>query len=216
MLISGPSGVGKTLLAQKVTDRLERQRGVTTIFVDSLGKTTGAVLRAVLERHPNGPDDVVRTTPTESVCREFRRAVDGGTVVVLDEGDDLPETEAINELLATAHVTVIAIAHEGTDWLSRLDVVASHPFGSCHIEVGRYGVTELADILERRAIQASTVMSSPANTSRQSPTRSRVSLAMGSRRCGQLPRLPVTRASTRSIASRSRPRTNTRSIASGS
>ncbi|ELY96647.1 AAA ATPase [Natrialba chahannaoensis JCM 10990] len=153
MLISGPSGVGKTLLAQKVTERLKRQRGVTTIFVDSLGKTTGAVLRSVLEQHPNGPDDVVRTTPTDTVCRKFRHAVDGGTIVVLDEGDDLPETDAINELLTTAHVTVIAIAHEGTDWLSRLDVVTSHPFDQCHVKIGRYGVSELADILERRAIQ---------------------------------------------------------------
>ncbi|WP_265112245.1 Cdc6/Cdc18 family protein [Halosolutus halophilus] len=152
-LISGPSGVGKTLLAKKAVDRLQRQTGVTRVFVDSLGKTTGGVLRAVLEQHPNGPDDVPRTMTVDVACRELRDAIDDETIVVLDEGDDLPETEAIGELLAIADVTVVAIAHDGTDWLSRLDVDDGHPFDQEHVELDRYRVPELADILERRARQ---------------------------------------------------------------
>lgn len=152
-LISGPSGVGKSLLAQKAVEQLESQQGVTGVLVDSLGKTTGGVLRAVLEAHPNGPDEVVQTTPAETARRKLRQAIDGATIVVLDEGDDLPETDAVGELLAIAHVTVVAIAHDGTDWLSRLDVTDGHPFDQCHVELERYRVTELADILERRARQ---------------------------------------------------------------
>jgi hypothetical protein len=38
--------------------------------------------------------------------------VTGETIVVLDEGDDLPQTNAIGELLAIENVTVVAIVHD--------------------------------------------------------------------------------------------------------
>lgn len=93
--------------------------------------------------------------PASDVCRELREVIDEDpeTIVVLDEGDDLPETEAISELMALPDVTVVAIAHDGTDWLSRLDVDDGHPFDQAHVTLGRYGVDKLADILERRARQ---------------------------------------------------------------
>ncbi|MDJ1433556.1 AAA family ATPase [Halostagnicola sp. A-GB9-2] len=153
VLISGPSGVGKTVLARKAVDHLETQTDITRVFVDSLGKTTGGVLRATLEQLPRGPDDVSQTLPARDVCRELREAITGETIVVLDEGDDLPQTNAVGELLAIANITVVVIAHDGTDWLSRLDVTDGHRLDQGHLELGRYGVDELADILERRALQ---------------------------------------------------------------
>ncbi|QRV14253.1 AAA family ATPase [Haloterrigena salifodinae] len=154
-LISGPSGVGKSLLARKAVGRLGQQYGTTSVCIDSLGKTTGGVLRAILEAHPRGPNDVAQTIPTSKTCQQLRAVIaeDSETVVVLDEGDDLPETEAISELMEIKDVTVVAIAHNGTNWLSRLDVDDGHPFDQAHVELGRYGVDELADILERRALQ---------------------------------------------------------------
>ncbi|WP_255681321.1 AAA family ATPase [Natrinema sp. SYSU A 869] len=102
VLISGPSGVGKTLLARTEVNHLKTQTSVTRVFVDSLGKTTGGVLRAVLEALPHGPDSVAQTLPANDICRELREAITGKTIVVLDEGDDLPETNAVGELLAMA------------------------------------------------------------------------------------------------------------------
>lgn len=152
-LISGPSGVGKTVLAMTATDRLREETGATCIQIRALGKTTPGILRAALEELPQGPDDVAQTTSTTETRRLFREAVDGTTIVVLDEGDDLPETDAIRELRAIEDVGVVPIAHDGTDWLSRLDVDDAHPLDNCHTELGRYTVNELADILEHRARQ---------------------------------------------------------------
>lgn len=153
VLISGPSGVGKTVLARKAVDQLVAEKDVQWVLVDSLGKTTAGVLRTTLEALPTTPDEISRTTPLEECRRQLREAVDRETIVVLDEGDDLPETDAIGELLAMANVAVVAIAHNATDWLSRLDVDEAHPLEGCHVELGRYSVNELADILERRARQ---------------------------------------------------------------
>ncbi|WP_049891867.1 Cdc6/Cdc18 family protein [Natronococcus amylolyticus] len=153
VLISGPSGVGKTLLARNAVNHLETQTDITRVFVDSLGKTTGDVLRCVLEELPEGSNDVAQTVPATDVCRQLRDAITGETIVVLDEGEDLPQTNAISELLAIENVTVVAIVHDATDWLSRLDVTDGHRLDQGHLKLDRYGVDELADILERRAQQ---------------------------------------------------------------
>ncbi|ELY54212.1 Cdc6/Cdc18 family protein [Natronococcus jeotgali] len=153
VLISGPSGVGKTLLARNAVNHLETQTDITRVFVDSLGKTTGDVLRCVLEELPRGSNDVPQTLPTTDACRQLRDAITDETIIVLDEGEDLPQTNAISELLAIENVTVVAIVHDGTDWLSRLDVTDGHRLDQGHLKLDRYGVDELADILERRARQ---------------------------------------------------------------
>jgi Cdc6-like AAA superfamily ATPase len=153
VLISGPSGVGKTILAQKAVEQCKTEVGVDSAFVRSLGKTTAGIMRAALEDLSRGPDSVRQTMASDEVRRKLREAIAGETVIVLDEGDDLPETDAIGELLALEDVTVIAIAHGGTDWLSRLDIDEAHPFDRGHIRLGRYTVADLADILERRVRQ---------------------------------------------------------------
>ena len=47
-LISGPSGVGKTVLARHTLDRLEKRAPVSHAHIRSLGKSTGAILRKAL------------------------------------------------------------------------------------------------------------------------------------------------------------------------
>lgn len=153
VLISGPSGVGKTALTTKAAAQVHDETGVAHVFVNALGKTTAGILRSVATQLPAGPNSIARTTPTDKARRLLREAIDGETIVVLDEGDDLPETDAIRELRSMRDVTVVAIAHDGTSWLSRLDVDDAHPLDNGHLELGRYSTVELADILERRAIQ---------------------------------------------------------------
>ncbi|ELY76683.1 transposase [Natrinema pallidum DSM 3751] len=69
-----------TLLARTAVDHLETQTSVTRAFVDSLGKTTGGVLRSVLEALPCGPDKVAQTLPTTGIRRELRKAITGKTI----------------------------------------------------------------------------------------------------------------------------------------
>ncbi|AFZ73021.1 Cdc6/Cdc18 family protein [Natronobacterium gregoryi] len=153
VLVSGPSGVGKTLFAHKALDRLEQRRPIYRVHVNCLGKTTAGIHRAVLEAHPNGPDAVPRTTGTDSVRRTLRESIDRETVVVLDEGDDLPETDAVGGLLRFRDVTLIVITHDKKRWLSRLDVDDGHSFDRGHVNLERYGIPELTKILRRRARQ---------------------------------------------------------------
>ncbi|UHQ96438.1 Cdc6/Cdc18 family protein [Natrinema halophilum] len=153
ILLSGPSGVGKSLFAQKALDELEARRSVDRIKIKCLGKTRAAIFRSLLEAHPNGPDTVAQTRATDSVQEEFEEIVDRKTVIVLDEGDDLPYTDAVGDLLAMPDVTVVAIVHDATDWLSKLEIDDGHAFDIGHIKLDHYVTDELADILERRARQ---------------------------------------------------------------
>ncbi|EMA31709.1 Cdc6/Cdc18 family protein [Halobiforma nitratireducens] len=153
ILLSGPSGVGKSLFAKVVLDRLEEQTAIHRVRVNCLRETSAGILRAILEDHPNGPDNVATTTSTDAVRRQLRSATDRETVVVLDEGDELPETDVLGDLLRQPQLTVIAIAHDATDWLSRLDVDNGHSFDRGHIALERYHVDELTEILHRRARQ---------------------------------------------------------------
>lgn len=51
-LISGSSGVGKTVLACHTLNRLEKHASVSRAHIRSLCKSTGAILREVIRQHP--------------------------------------------------------------------------------------------------------------------------------------------------------------------
>lgn len=51
-LISGPSGVGKTVLARHTLDRLRARVPIAYAHVRCLGKQTRTILRDVLRQHP--------------------------------------------------------------------------------------------------------------------------------------------------------------------
>ncbi|MGQ3413638.1 Cdc6/Cdc18 family protein [Natrinema sp. LN54] len=153
LLISGPSGVGKTLFATKILDKIGTMRPIHRVHVNCLGQTTAGILRRCLDDHPNGSDNVPQTRATDAVRDDLEAAIDRETIIVLDEGDDLPYTDAISDLFEISDVTIIAIAHEGTEWLAQLDVDDSHSFDQGHIELDHYHVDELEEILERRARQ---------------------------------------------------------------
>lgn len=51
-LISGPSGVGKTVLARHTLYRLEKRAPVSHAHIRSLGKRTEAILHEALRQYP--------------------------------------------------------------------------------------------------------------------------------------------------------------------
>ena len=150
-LLSGASGVGKTSLAKICLRNLAAERGLWTAHVRSLGAAAGTVLRSVIEQLPAGPRTVPSNQPVADVCLQLREVLQEPTAVALDEADDVA-LKAVDTLLGTQHVTVVVICHDPVRWRSR----GAHRGGladrfDVEIQLDRFGVDELADILERRA-----------------------------------------------------------------
>jgi len=153
LLISGPSGVGKTTLARLFLDNPRAPRELDSAILRVLGETTGSVLRDAIDAHPSDVS-VHRGVATARLAGILRDAVDDPYVLVLDEADDLPETDVLDELMSIPGVAVIAIAHDADDWLARIDQRYRAQFsGEHHVRLDRYAPSELADILEPRAEQ---------------------------------------------------------------
>jgi len=150
-LLSGASGVGKTTLARICLRDLAAERGVWTANVRSIGTAAGTILRSVAEQLPNGPSNVPTTQPVADVRHQLRDALEEPTAVVLDEADDVA-LEAVDTLLGVQHVTVAVICHDPVRWRSRAAKQGGleDRFG-VEVQLDRFGVNELADILERRA-----------------------------------------------------------------
>jgi len=151
VLIHGSSGVGKTVLARHTLGRLQEQALVPHARVRCLGKTTGGALLSALNQLPVTAD-VHRGLSIDERQRLLANAVDGPAVLVLDEADDLPETDVLDAVAAAPGVSAIVIIHDRDEWLSRLPGRHRGRFPSEHqIGLDRYTVDELADILQRRA-----------------------------------------------------------------
>jgi Cdc6-like AAA superfamily ATPase len=149
VIIHGPSGVGKTALARHVLGRLERHADVATGLVDGHGTTTGAVLRKVIAAGPSSESPAQNAT-VDDLRRDLRERVDAPYVLVLDEAEGLPSTDALDHLLDVPGLSVVAIVHDEERWLARISDDARREI-DVSIGLDRYHVDELTDILRDRA-----------------------------------------------------------------
>ncbi|UIP00315.1 AAA family ATPase [Halobaculum sp. CBA1158] len=154
VLIHGPSGVGKTTLARHCLTRYQEEAALNVAKIRCLGKTTGGILLRALEQLPVDGD--VHRALSIDERKQRLRSLEGPAVLLLDEADDLHETEVLQAVERAPGVAAIVIIHDLEEWLVRheADQVGGEPWHSRNqIELTRYGVDELADILEPRAQQ---------------------------------------------------------------
>jgi len=149
VLIHGPPGVGKTALTRHSLQKLTGHADVQTAHVRCLGKTTAGVVRSVLHDLPGSDPSV--NVPREDLCIQLQERVTSPVIVVLDEADGLPSTDALDRLVDVKNLSVVVICHDPDEWLSRLDGRLRRRLSFAEFGLDRYSVDELADILEARA-----------------------------------------------------------------
>lgn len=147
VLVHGPHGVGKTVLTRHTFDQLHRRVDVQYAHVDAMGKSTAGIVRATLQELGADPD---LNAATEDLCLQLRERVDEPVIVVLDEGDDLPTTDALARLTDVPLLGVVPVVHDPDEWLARVDDKIRDALHGKTLELNRYSVPELADILEPR------------------------------------------------------------------
>jgi Cdc6-like AAA superfamily ATPase len=148
ILLAGPSGVGKTALARHTLDRLADRVSVAQAYVPCLGATPATVLRTVCR---TVGVEAARTDPADRLQARLIERLDRPAVVILDEADGLPGSEALRLLADIGAVSTVVITHHMDHWLARAEHTHDRYLSATHLHLDRYGVTELADILEARA-----------------------------------------------------------------
>lgn len=150
--LHGPHGVGKSVLVRHTLDRLAPRGEIASAVVECMGLTTAGIMRATLRGL--GLADPAQTTPLEDLCLALRDGLDEPAIVVLDEADDVPTTDALARLWDVPRLGIVAICHDRERWVAQLD--ADHRQRIRHaadIHLQRYHVDELVDILRPRARQ---------------------------------------------------------------
>jgi Cdc6-like AAA superfamily ATPase len=148
VVISGPSGVGKTALAKCQVEALRLEADVCSTHIQCLGTAAGEICRDLVREHPRGGSPA-HTAPVEDVRADLARSVDRPYIVVLDEADDVCRTDLLGWLDGIEAVAAVAICHDSDEWLGHLDAATAR--GRRHIPLETYSVDALASILAQRA-----------------------------------------------------------------
>ena len=148
VVISGPSGVGKTALAKCQVDALRLEADVCSTHIQCLGSAAGEICRDLVREHPRGGDPS-HTTPVDDVRADLAAITERPYVVVLDEADDICRTDLLGWLDGIDAVATVAICHDSDEWLGHLDAATARD--RRHIPLKTYSVDALASILAQRA-----------------------------------------------------------------
>lgn len=152
-VLYGPSGTGKTCVAKYTLDQLEAQSpDIDTQYINcwqnySRYRVTKELLDGLgvdltVNRHSTAKDEYPALIEDE---------LDGPFVVILDEVDQLQESEVLYDLHRFSQVTIILIANREAELFYNLDErVASRLKGAARLKMSKYSVDELVEILQAR------------------------------------------------------------------
>ncbi|MFC7072826.1 AAA family ATPase [Halovenus rubra] len=143
VLLHGPSGVGKTVLVERVRERLAAEQGIETAYVESMDAPTATVLRSVL-RDLSGSTPPANT-PQEDLSLQLYERVNGPVAVFLDEADDLHETTALERLFDVEGLAVVTVVHDADEFLAAAADRTREQFHTGVMHVPKFGSEELAE-----------------------------------------------------------------------
>jgi len=149
VLISGVSGVGKTLLARYILQDLDEYAPINYHVLRCFESSAWELLREAIDEHPS-PTETQGNETVDELVTMLRETVHGPYVLVLDEADSLPDISLLDHLHRAPKVSFVAICHDREEWLTRVDEDVQRSMAP-PIPLDRYHVDELASILDKRA-----------------------------------------------------------------
>ncbi|WP_302083494.1 Cdc6/Cdc18 family protein [Salinibaculum rarum] len=151
--LHGPSGTGKTCIAQYTVEKLREQViSLNTQYVNCWeNHSRFKVLYRILEGLDNTFDIHRQSTPTDVLIDRLHEYDGPRYVIILDEADQLTDKELLYELLRTQNLELIFIANEEIKFFAELnDRLASRMQTCARIKFDSYSDEKLIAILRDR------------------------------------------------------------------
>lgn len=148
----GPSGAGKTTVARAAVRELRQEvLDVPHAYVNCWQDYTRNAVLEQLARDLVGAA-VPRSAPTGRLIERIQHDLNGPGVVILDEVDQLRETEVLYDLHEIRGLSWIGIANREIDLLADLDDrITSRISVAYRVRFDSYGEDTTVEILDRRA-----------------------------------------------------------------
>ena len=149
VMITGPSGTGKTTIAKYIVRQLEQEvLGIRWGYVNAISNTSMASVVYSLVHDAGRANDLRKKGTPRSVMFDRLRDLDDHFVGIIDEVNVLDDEKTIQALWEIPNVTLVLICVDEDDFFADLDsTVASRIRGAAKISLEKYHHHELVDIL---------------------------------------------------------------------
>ncbi|SDM99132.1 orc1/cdc6 family replication initiation protein [Halogranum gelatinilyticum] len=152
-LLTGPSGAGKTCIAQFTVEKLrENVLDINSQYINCWQDYTRfRVLYRALEGIGKTVDIHRRSTPKDELLDRIQQYDGPQYVLILDEADQLEDMSVLYDLYRARNISMILMANRENDLFSQFDGRLTSRLQSCtRIHFEKYHFDELISILEAR------------------------------------------------------------------